>query len=376
VNDLDLVSPSNRATHRGRSRGRIRRRLRSCIPVFLALAVIVAGLGVGIWKGTDAVRGLFVGPADFSGDGQGRVTVEVGNGDSAGDIAVTLEREGVVASAEAFTEAATADSRSLGIQPGFYELNEKMSAQAALDLLVSDGARIEKQVTVAEGLTVRETIAELADQTRIPVRDYTQAARAPGRLGLPDYARGRLEGYLFPATYPLPPKVSPTEVLRLMVGRLQQAADAVGLEAGAERLGLTAAEVVTVASLVQSEAGRVQDFPKVAAVIYNRLDQGTELQLDSTVQFATGGTGVFTTDAERRDPSPYNTYRYRGLPPGPIAAPGQGALRAALEPAGGDWTFFVTVDLGTGRTLFTDDAKQHLRNVRELRAYCATSEAC
>jgi len=111
-------------------------------------------------------------------------------------------------------------------------------------------------------------------------------------------------------------------------------------------------------------------------VIYNRLRQGTALELDSTVQFATGGTGVFTSDAERDDPSPYNTYRYRGLPPGPIAAPGQQALRAALEPAGGDWTFFVTVDLGTGRTLFTDDAEQHLRNVRKLRAHCATSQAC
>lgn len=376
MSDLDIVDPSGRATQRSRDSRRTRRRGYGCIPVLLAAAVVAAGIGVVIWQGTDAVRGLFAGPEDFRGDGRGAVTIEVSEGDSAGDIAVTLERAGVVASAEAFTEVAAADSRSLGIQPGFYELNEQMSAQSALDVLVSDAARIEKQVTVAEGLTVGETVARLAGQTRIAADSYTAAAREPARLGLPGYARGDLEGYLFPATYPLPPRVSAIQVLSLMVDRFRQAAAAVDLGAGAARLDVAPGDVVTVASLVQAEARRPQDFAKVAAVVYNRLDKNIALRLDSTVQYATGGTGVFTSDAERNDPSPYNTYRHPGLPPGPIGAPGQRALRAALAPAAGDWKYFVTVDLRTGRTLFATRYDQHLRNVRELRGYCATSEAC
>lgn len=376
MNDLDIVDSSRPAPHHGRIRRRIRRRATSCIPVLLAVAVIAAGIGFGVWKSTDALSGLFAGPQDFNGNGQGAVTVEVAEGDSAGDIAVTLQRAGVVASVESFTEAAAADSRSLGIQPGFYEMQEQMSARSALDLLVSDSTRIEKQVTLAEGLTAAETLAQLAEQTPVPARDYTAAARDAERLGLPDYAQGDVEGYLFPATYPLPPKVTATEVLSLMVDRFRQAAQEVGLEANADRLGIGPDEVVTVASLVESEASRAQDFPKVAAVIYNRLDEGTPLRLDSTVKYATGTTGVFTTDAERRDRSPYNTYRYRGLPPGPIAAPGQRALQAALEPAAGNWTYFVTVDLGTGETLFTNDYDRHLSNVAKLQDYCTTSKAC
>lgn len=347
--------------------------MRGCLPVLVALAVIVAGAGLAVWKSSDLVSGWFAGPQNYSGRGSGSVTVEVAEGDTAGEIAVTLERAGVVASAEAFTDAAAADSRSLGIQPGFYALREQMSAKAALELLVGDAARIEKQVTLAEGLTVEQTLDELARQTSVPRQAYAAAARR-GRLGLPAYAGGDPEGYLFPATYPLPPKVGAVEVLALMVDRFEQAAAKLGLVRGAARIGYTPAEVVTVASLVQAEGRRLPDFPKIAAVVYNRLRKDMALRLDSTVKYATGTVGdgeVFTTDKDRRNPSRYNTYRHPGLPPGPIASPGEKALAAALDPAAGKWTYFVTVDLESGRTLFADSYRAHQRNVARLRAYCA-----
>ncbi len=345
----------------------------------IALGVVlglVAAVGLVLWRGADGLSGMFADPEDFAGKGSGSVTVEVAEGDSAGDIGVTLERQGVVASVEAFTDAAATDNRSLSIQPGFYELRREMSARSALDLLVDGQTRIEKAVTIPEGLATDETLARLAEQTPPTNRAYREAAERPAGLGLPGYARGDVEGYLFPATYPLPPAVNAGEVLALMVERFRQAAESIGLESRARENGLSPGQVVTVASLVQAEASRPRDFAKVAAVIYNRLDQSMALELDSTVQYATGGTGVFTSAKERNDPSPYNTYRYRGLPPGPIGAPGELAMEAALQPAGGGWTYFVTVDLRTGRTLFTDNYRRHLRNVDKLRRYCADSAQC
>lgn len=356
-------------------------RARGCIPVLVALVVVVglcAAAGFAVWRGTGGLREQLAGPEDFSGDGAGSapVTVRVDEGDTAVDIGATLEAKGVVASEDAFTDAASADSRSTGIQPGYYSLHEEMSAQSALAVLLDTESKIELEITVAEGLTVTEVVDHLATETDLPLRAYTQAARRTDALGLPDYAGDSVEGYLFPATYTLPPDVTASEVLDSMVERFRQAADELGLVAGANELGLTPDEVVTVASLVQAEARREEDFPRVAAVIYNRLEQGMPLQLDSTVQYATGGTGVFTTGAERRSTSAYNTYRVKGLPPGPINAAGELALQAALDPTDADWTYFVTVDLKTGRTEFTDRYRQHLRNVAELRRYCTTSGAC
>lgn len=360
-------------------RSLVARYARSCLPTLLALCVVGAGVGAVLffaYQGVDGLRDRFAGPEDFDGDGKGSVTVEVSDGDSASDIGTALEQAGVVASVEAFTDAASSDSRSTDIQPGYYGLKKQMSAEAALTTMMSPAAKIEETVSMPEGLTAEETLKRLAQQTDISAKSYRAAAEKPARLGLPTYADGNLEGYLFPATYPFPPRVKPNDVLRAMVQRFEQAASKLNLEAGARRRDYTPAEVVTVASLVQAEAKRKVDFPKVAAVIYNRLDQGQPLQLDSTVQYASGGTDVFTSDEERQNPSEYNTYQNQGLPPGPIDAPGEQALAAALKPARGNWTYFVTVNLRTGKTLFTDDYQVHLNNVQKLRTYCKTSDAC
>jgi UPF0755 protein len=350
-------------------------RSRSCLAVLVAVVVLVGAGGYAAWLGTDALRTLLAGPEDFSGQGSGEVMVQVIEGDTASDVAVTLERAGVVASVEAFTEAARRDTeRSTAIQPGFYALAEEMSAKAALEALAEPGNRIEIEVALPEGLTAEETFTALAKQSDTSAAQYRKAAENGG-LGLPDYADG-LEGYLFPATYALPPRTAPVEVLRLLVGRFRQAAAQLKLEERSSELGYTPAEVVTVASLVQAEARRPDDFAKVAAVIYNRLDEGMPLQLDSTVQYASGGTGVFTSDEERDNPSLYNTYRHSGLPPGPIDAPGEQALEAALAPVDESWTYFVTVNLRTGETLFSDSYREHRRNVEKLRRYCTTSDAC
>jgi UPF0755 protein len=131
---------------------------------------------------------------------------------------------------------------------------------------------------------------------------------------------------------------------------------------------------VVLASIVQKEAGSVDDMGKVARVFQNRLDQGMPLQSDATVAYGAGVKTVFTTDAQREDAgNPYNTYAHDGLPVGPISNPGDDAIKAALNPTPGPWLYFVTVDLKNGTTVFSETAEQHEQAVQQLQDWCNAS---
>ena len=121
------------------------------------------------------------------------------------------------------------------------------------------------------------------------------------------------------------------------------------------------------ASLVQAEGGRLSDYPKIARVIYNRLANGMPLQLDSTVLYGLNKFGILASDMDLTSPSPYNTYKHKGLPPGPIDSPGNAAIQAVLHPASGNWLYFVTVNPKTGETLFTSSETQFEQFRQELQ---------
>ncbi|MDF2968234.1 MAG: mltG [Nocardioidaceae bacterium] len=372
MSDFDLRM--HHPTHRGPRRAVGR----ACIPVLIALLVVLGALGVVVWRGADVVTGLFAEAQDYSGQGAGTVRVEVLEGDSTTDIGARLERAGVVASVEAFTDAAAREPRSLSIQPGLYELREQMAAKAALATLVEGEAMIDTSVTVPEGFTVDETIERLAESSELSRQELERATRFPQRLGLPGWANGDLEGYLYPSSYRVDPRTTATDALTRMVAEFSSKADELSLVRRADAMDLAPRQIVTVASLVQAEASRPADFPKVARTIYNRLNARMPLQLDSTVHYATGDDSgdVFTSQQQRDNPSQYNTYRHRGLPPGAINSPGERALRAALDPARGNWKYFVTVNLETGRTLFARSYREHKKNTQKLRNYCASSDQC
>ncbi len=368
-------------SQRGRRRAKKRRGL-GCLAVLVVLAVLVGGGSLLAVAGISRVKDLFSGPEDYTGAGTGQVTIEVSEGDSATAIARTLKAAGVVKSVGAFVDAAADDDRSRGIQVGFYEMAKQMSAAKALAILVDPANLIRAQVTIPEGLTVEQIVARLAKGTDFKASRFKAVLRSPDKLGLPAYAEGSPEGYLFPATYELKPNATARAVILDMVDRFKAAASKLSLEQRASEVGLSAHDVVTVASIIEREVNREQDLAGVAEVIDNRLagecsETGRLLQMDSTVHFAAGANdSVYTSDEMRDSDSPYNTYKFPGLPPGPISAPGEAALEAALNPTDQGYCFFVAVNLETGETAFARTESEHRSNVGRLDEYCATTDLC
>ena len=365
--------PGEAEPRRGRLVRGVRRRLPGCLAALLALAVIAGGFWWVITRGVDLLDSAFAEPEDFEGPGSGSVLVEVEEGASLTAMGRRLKDEDVVASVQAFTDAARENPEATGIQVGFYELQEEMPAAEALEVLVDPQNLVKSQVTIPEGLQVSQVLDVLGQETDFRRSAYQRVLDSGGGLGLPAYAGGDPEGYLFPATYEVNPKDGPRSILRRMVDRWRQAAQEAELERAAKRLGYTPHELMTVASLVEAE-GRGDDMPKVARVIYNRLEGDRTdglLQIDATVNYAADNAlGAVPTREDLEISSPYNTYRSPGLPPGPIEAPGDEAIGAAASPADGDWYYYVTVDLASGETKFAESYGQFLGYKKELQDYC------
>ena len=367
--------------HKGHRARRRRRSGFGCLAVLIAFAVLAGGAYFAYDRGISMLRDRLQPPPDYSGAGSGSVVVEVESGDNATDIAATLVEEDVVKSVEAFTDAAMANPESTGIQVGFYEMKKQMSAEAALDVLLDPGNMVQSAVTVPEGYTVEQVVETLAQETDFSKRQFEKVLRRPAAIGLPAYARGNPEGYLFPATYMLPPNATPKSILTMMVDRWRQAAEDADLVAQAKELGYTPAELMVVASLVEAESNRDVDRGKVARVIYNRLETDATnglLQIDAAVNYAHDrDLGVALTLEDLEIDSPYNTYKNPGLPPTPIEAPGDAAIEAAANPTEGPWVFYVTVNLRTGETKFTESYDEFLEFKNEYKEYCRTqSDNC
>ncbi|MER7208791.1 endolytic transglycosylase MltG [Streptosporangium sp. NPDC000239] len=334
-------------------RGRRRRRRRNrggFLAPMLAVIVLIGGLGAAGFYGYTWLREMTT-PQDYAGEGSGEVVIEIKDGQTASDVAQTLEKQDVVKSARTFTGAVADAGKSASLQPGEYRMRKRMSSAAAVKLL-DPSLRLLERVTLKEGLRLSDTLATLAKETGKPLKEFQQAAKNVKALGLPGYAKGRLEGYAFPATYDITPKMTAADILTAMVDRFNQTADKDGLVSAAKSLGHTPHEIMTIASIVQAESGSVEDMSKVARVIYNRLDGNRKLEMDSTVMYGLNKYGISATNADLESKSPYNTYKRLGLPPGPIANPGDHAIQAALDPAKGDWIWFVTTDPKRGITKF------------------------
>ncbi|MGW4047387.1 endolytic transglycosylase MltG [Streptomyces sp. NPDC004721] len=196
---------------------------------------------------------------------------------------------------------------------------------------------------------------------------------ADAQLNLPNAAEGNPEGYLFPATYPIDDKTTPQSLLTDMVETANKRFAAAPVAAGPERNSMNLYQAITIASIVQAEAASKADMSKVARVVFNRLEHGMPLQMDSTLNYALNRSTVRMSMEDTRLDSPYNSYQRMGLPPTPIDSPGEEAMRAVTNPAQGDWLYFVTVK--PGDTRFTADYSEHQRNVAEFNAHLKGSSS-
>jgi UPF0755 protein len=326
----------------------------------VALVVLVLFLGGLVGGGAYAYHWYSSRHADWTGSqGYGTVLVQVPAGAIAcGSLENTLVTKGVVASASAFCTVAKASDQSSLLQPGTFRLHKHMGAALAWKLLISPKARVQTTVAIPDGMRASKVIALLAAKTGIPLSQFQSALSNTSALGLPSWANGNPEGFLWPATYDFQPGTSPLAMLQTMVKQFNTEIAGLNLAAKAKAAQFTEYQVIIQASLLEAEVPP-QYYGQVARVIDNRLNQSPpwDLGLDSTVAYVVNKYIYNLTQSDLNVNSPYNTTKHAGLPPGPIDSPDVAAIQAVLHPTQGDWLYFVTVNK-QGQTLFTSSSSQ------------------
>ncbi|MEU3608022.1 endolytic transglycosylase MltG [Streptomyces sp. NPDC035033] len=345
---------------RGKERKRKGKNGMACLVV---AAVLVGGVGGIGYFGYQFWQGQFGEAPDYAGTGTGEVQVEIPKGAFGNEIGNILKQAGVVKSVDAFVAAQQKNAKGNSIQAGAYTLKKEMSAESAVALMLDPASQA--NLIIPEGKR-NAWVYEQID-TRLGLKPGTTkeiAFEKADSLGLPDWAKNHddvkdpLEGFLFPASYPVAKGGKPEDALKKMVTRANAEYAKLDLEGQAKKHGVENAwELVTVASLVQAEGKTHDDFRKMAEVIYNRLQpDNTEtnrfLQFDSSLNYLKGQSEIKISEKEAHtNKDPYNTYTNRGLPPGPIGNPGIEALGAMLDPTNDGWIYFVATD-GMNKTEF------------------------
>lgn len=356
-------SQAQEAIHKGKG----------CLAVIVAAAVLVFGTYF-VYDRAGQFLSTFGEVPDYTGAGQANITITIPKESSLDDIGQVLVDNNVIKSTEAWDQAVRSEERATSVQAGRYIMKTQMPAIDALRLLINPGSsRVRLQFTIPEGMRLSAQIDTLARVTKISKASYQAALKNPKGLGLPAYAKNRAEGFLFPDTYELTADATAPSTMKQMVDQYKSVTKDVGFEADAKQLKRSPYEVLTVASIIEKEVNRDEYRAKVARVLYNRLDEGMELGLDSTVIYAENLKTNTTTPKDRDSKSKYNTYRYKGLPPGPIAAPGKASLQAAANPEEGKWLYFVTVNFDTGETKFATNEDDFEKIRAEFQAYCQSN---
>ncbi|WP_371622427.1 endolytic transglycosylase MltG [Streptomyces sp. NBC_01116] len=379
--DDDPDDDGSRASRRDRGGsdrrgGKGKKKGRSGVACLVVTVVLVGGLGGVTYVGYTFWKKQFGAPADYAGAGTDQVEVEIPEGSYGYDIANILRKKGVIKSSDAFVAAQNDNPKGKLLQAGVYLLKKEMSAASAIDLMLDP--KSQNAFVIPEG-TRNVTIYEMIDK-RLELKEGTTADIAKTKaesFGLPDWAddnpdvKDPLEGFLYPAAYPVSKGSKPEDALKRMVTRANKEYKKLDLPASAKKLGLKNPwELITVASLVQVEGKYKHDFDKVSRVVYNRLKPGNmetvgRLEFDSTVNYIRGQStlDIGAVDEVRKIDDPYNTYKIIGLPSGPISNPGADALHSAMNPEPGPWYYFVSIN--EDKTVFAETNEEHEKNRRE-----------
>ncbi|MDT0157205.1 endolytic transglycosylase MltG [Microbacterium sp. ARD32] len=359
----DLFAPEQ---HREVPRKRGRGRLIGLIIVLVVLGGIAAG-GAWVYNTYQDKINEMMGwgePKDYaSGEATGEVQVTIMKGDTGSPVSTALFKAGVTKTDRVFYDYLIKEKPTATFYPGVYKLQKRMTAEAALKALEDPENRMANTVRIAEGGTIESSLPRIVDGVGLALEDLQAAVKDPAAYGV---QAASLEGWLFPATYTFDPGATATDVIQRMVDRTRESLSKAGVpDADAQR-------VLTIASIIEREA-RTPDFTKVSRVIQNRLDDGMKLQMDSTAQYGYGelhaGKASTSKEAQHAE-NDWNTYAITGLPATPISNPGDAAIDAAMHPADGTWLYFVTVNMSTGQTVFSDTYAEHQQAIKQMRSWC------
>jgi UPF0755 protein len=290
--------------------------------------------------------------------------VDIPAGSTVGAIGQRLIDAGIVRDRVAFRYALWVTGESRRLQAGEYRFDRPMRPVEVVRKLASGDVYL-RPITFPEGLTIREMAALFEKSGLGKATEFTRAAGRAALIAHLDPVASDLEGYLFPDTYALSRRATADRLIELMVEGFEKAFDET-LRAEAVAQGRTVRQAITLASLVEKETAKPEERPLVAAVYTNRLKIGMGLQCDPTVIYGLQRAGRFTGNLRREDllfDSPYNTYRYAGLPPGPIASSGRAAMEAALRPANVPYLYFVSRN--DGSHVFATTLAEHNANVEK-----------
>ncbi|MER6916294.1 endolytic transglycosylase MltG [Streptomyces sp. NPDC000594] len=348
---------------RGGGRSKKQRKSRNGVACLVVAAVLAGGVGTVGYFGYQFWEGRF-GPApDYSGSGSGTVQVEIPQGAVGSEIGRILKKNGVVKSVDAFVSAQGNNPKGQSVQAGVYTLKKEMSGASALEAMLRPESR--NALIIPEGRRNAWVYQQIDKRLELEPGTTQKVAREEaGQLGLPKWATGHpklkdpLEGFLFPASYPVAKGTEPEKVLKRMVARAVTEYGRIDLAKEARELGLKGPwQLITVASMVQAEGKTDDDFRKMSEVVYNRLKPGNtqsngKIEFDSAYNYLKGKSEIkISLNEIRNDPDVYNTYYHEGLPPGPIGNPGMQALEAAIDPTDDGWYYFVATD-GMNKTEF------------------------
>ena len=347
-----------------------KKRRRGCLIALIVVLAILGGIAAaGVWVANtygDRIAEVmgWGEPKDWEpGLANGEALVTIKSGDTGSPVSTALFDAGVTKTEDVFYDYLVDEGIDVTFYPGVYQLQKKMTAEAALAALQDPANKLANTVSMSEGATIASSLPGIAETLGIPLADFEAAVKDPSAYGVDAQS---LEGWLFPAVYEFDPEVTATQVIQRMVDRTHESLDEAGVPPE------DAQRVLTIASIIQREA-RTDDFSKVSRVIQNRLDIDMKLQMDSTAQYGYGTlhAGAVSSSAEAlADQNPWNTYANTGLPVTPIASSSDAAIDAAMHPADGPWLYFVTVNLANGETQFSETYEEHLAGVEKWRAWC------
>jgi UPF0755 protein len=295
-----------------------------------------------------------------------QVRVEVERGMGVDSVARMLEERGIIGARLPFVVSYRLFYYPRKVKAGEYLLTSPLRAKEILDILVKGRVYLH-QVTVPEGLTAREMAPLLGPLLADGEEGFLEASLDAGPILSLDPEAENLEGYLFPETYSFPKNISSKEAVQAMVGQFRMVFDGLW-SARADSLRMSVRQAVTLALLIEKETSLPAEKRLVSAVFHNRLRIGMKLDCDPTIIYALKQKGLFDGNLTKRDltiDSPYNSYRFSGLPPGPICNPGEEALEAALHPAPEDYLYFVSRNDGSHH--FSRSFAEHQNAVRRFQ---------